>query len=678
MIPVKARHPFGGRSLNNTLTVLNRFALIERNENDQSVQSSQSSQRSREMLADNIDVIRLHSVVQAFFADSLHADKNPALYFTWLTAAVRLFCCSYDMAGARIARKTNIGLVEDYRLYEIHGIRLRDHCTKHEKRSPMPETLAMLEIRLAAIKHEIDRRTPESSNFICAGGINVTQTSIFDRTSSSSDTNPETPGESDKGGDSAGPTWVLDHEKEHRSPVDIIPHSFVPTPLFKQPFPPHVPDDDGYDSDREDTVQPSPLTVKPSGSPNSPGGLWKEVLPRKRTRTSRLELGDHRTTRTLERHKYSDRAGSFRAVDAVDPRAAGAQVSRETARGRMSDVSSAKAALAHISATSPPPAKVGGGIHGRRSSSQGSNERGRLLSGAASYAAAMSGFARDAVFGEAGRTATESSVSPHGHETTSIQGPPQSTAVQSLQQFPVSFVQQLPSQQIPFLPMPSYPQTPGLDDQDRYPGSDANLLAKQYNQENRDPSSNIYPRLTGPAPLEKIDTSVLGKRRSSGQGYSEGESHTNTASLESSIHGGQNPPFLSLSSPNIRFGENLDHPGYPEFSSHTQAEGHEIGYTSQPMSRDPSGQSTHSDQSHHTAPYPEDWSRRRPSLAETEPAPTLPDFSPRIAPTSYEVYERMRDVRQERVTSRKGSRFEVARLTERLEEWTVVAGPDEK
>jgi hypothetical protein len=38
----------------------------------------------------------------------------------------------------------------------------------------------------------------------------------------------------------------------------------------------------------------------------------------------------------------------------------------------------------------------------------------------------------------------------------------------------------------------------------------------------------------------------------------------------------------------------------------------------------------------------------------------------------------MRDIRQERVTSRKGSRLEVARLTERLEEWTVVAGPDEK
>jgi hypothetical protein len=92
------------------------------------------------------------------------------------------------------------------------------------------------------------------------------------------------------------------------------------------------------------------------------------------------------------------------------------------------------------------------------------------------------------------------------------------------------------------------------------------------------------------------------------------------------------------------------------------------------MSRDPSGQSAHSDHTHYStqSPYPEEWHRRRPSLAETEPAPKLPDFSPHIEPTSYEVYERTRGIRQERVSTRRGSRLEVSRLSERLEEWSVV------
>ena len=690
---MKARQPFGGRSLNNTFTVLNRFALIERNEQDLNLQSSQTSQRSREMLADNIDVVRIHSVVQGFFADSLHTDKNLATYFKWLAAAVHLFCCSYDTAGVQISLKTNTGLVEDYRLYEIHGIRLREHCTKHEKKSPMHDTLALLDSRLASIKQEIDRRTPESSSFIAGGGGTAPQTSIFDRTSSSSDTNPETPGDSDKGVViSTGPTWVFNPGQEHHSPVDIVDHNLGSNPVFKQPFPPHIPDDDGYDTDLEDTAQPSPRTVRPAGSPNSPGGLWEKVLPRRRPRTSRYNFGNHRTTRTLERQKYSDRAGSFRAVETVDPRAARAQVTRETAQGYVQNASSpapsrgrgpmslsnATAALTHISATSPPPTRAEGAFGDRRSLS--SNEQRRLISGAASYATAVSGFARDAVFREVGWPAEEPPLSPLQRETPPIQGQPQSTAIQSLQQFPASTVQQSPSQQLPFTPMPPYPQSSEHEYQYQYPGSDATAyrLPEQYNQENRDPSSNIYPRLTGAVPQEKIESSDQAKRRHSEQGYAGGESRNNTESLESSIHAEQNPPFLSLSSPNIRSGEKTYHPGYPEFSPRTQDEGLDRGYTSQPMSRDPSGQSTHSDHTHYStlSPYHGDWDRRRSSVAETEPAPRLPDFSPHIPPTSYEVYERMRDVRQERVTSRKGSRLEISKLSERLEEWTVVTSSE--
>jgi len=120
-------------TLNDTFRILNMFALIDRNAQDEmaSSQSSRSTQ-SRDMLADNIDVIRLHSVVQDFFVYELHSDKDRSKYPTWLHRAVQVFCCSYDFAHERITKKTNTGLVEDYRLYEIHGIRLREHVTRHK------------------------------------------------------------------------------------------------------------------------------------------------------------------------------------------------------------------------------------------------------------------------------------------------------------------------------------------------------------------------------------------------------------------------------------------------------------------------------------------------------------------------------------------------------------------
>lgn len=684
-IPVKASQPFSGRSLNNTLTVLNRFALIERNEQELNVQSSQSSQRSREMLADNIDVIRIQGVVQGFFADSLHADKSLNTYFKWIDAAVRLFCCSYDTAIVQISRKTNMGLVEDYRLYEIHGIRLRDHCMKHEKKLPLAGIRALLDSRLALMKQEIDRRTHESSNFIASGGENAPQTSIFDRSSSSSDTNPETPGDSDKTtGISNSPNWGFNSNQEHHSPVDIMDQNQIPSPWLSQTFPPHVPDDRGYESDREDTAMPSPRTVRPPSSPNSQGGEWHQVA-RRRPHTSRYPLGDHRTTRNMP--KYSDRAGSFRTTEPVDPRARArpqVTVTRQTAHGYVqntstrvpsrgrSSQSNARAALAHISATSPPPAMATSSSRDRRSS----NEQRRLLSGAPSYATAVSGYVRDAVFRDARRPGAEHPPSSPDQEPVSIQSESHRTAIQSLQHLPGSPSMRSPNQPLPYTPMPPYPQSPGHEYESRYLGSDANNMhreTEQYNQENRDPSSNVYPQLTGPVPREKVDASFPGRRRNSAQGYDGEGPQSNSDILESSAHEARNPPFLSLSSRNTRSAENTYYPGYPEFSG-PQDDTIDRGYTSQPMSKDPSSQSTPSNQTQYSAqpPYPADWQRRRPSIAETEPAPMLPEFSPQIEPTSYEVYERTRGIRQERIATRKGSRIEVSRVSERLEEWTVT------
>lgn len=124
-------------TLNDTFRILNMFALIDRNVHEEltSSQSSRSTQ-SHDMLAENIDVVRLHSVVQDFFVYNLHSDKDRSKYPLWLHRAVQVFCCSYDFANERITKKNNTGLVEDYRLYEIHGIRLREHVTRHKNTTP--------------------------------------------------------------------------------------------------------------------------------------------------------------------------------------------------------------------------------------------------------------------------------------------------------------------------------------------------------------------------------------------------------------------------------------------------------------------------------------------------------------------------------------------------------------
>lgn len=112
------------------LMLRDRFALIERSE-PPDLNSSQSTRSSREVLDDNVDVIKMHSVVQDFFVDSLKAEGSLPI---WLGHAVSMFCMSFDMACKRIEAKNDAGLVGDYRSYEIHGTRLQKHLAKHSRK----------------------------------------------------------------------------------------------------------------------------------------------------------------------------------------------------------------------------------------------------------------------------------------------------------------------------------------------------------------------------------------------------------------------------------------------------------------------------------------------------------------------------------------------------------------
>jgi hypothetical protein len=575
-------------------------------------------------------------------------------------------------------QKTHAGLVEDYRLYEIHGIRLEQHLVRYLKKySELEIAHRTLGQYLEVIKAEIERRTPESSQTIAGGRPDAFQTSIFDRTSSSSDTGPETPGHLDRIY-SGGFNWGIEPDKSQlESPVSLTHDTPYTRPAdIRQPRNylqlPEA-EDDGYDSDREGsttmTVQPSQQTAHPPQTPMSPGAPWETVQPRRSKRLGRLDI--HRTVNRLEKNKYSDRAGSFRAVIAVDPRlsietAQGyvqRSSSRAQSRGRMSGQSHAEVALTSIHKTSPPPARGGGMIQDRRSSSQRA-ERGRMTAGTASYAAAVAGPTRDTIpgFTEILRPATEPLHDSHS-STSTLEARSQSSAVESLQRFPIEVNRQPASPVVPLTLMPPYPPTPGsttgLAYQQPYPSSDTALynIPGRYSQENLhlgpDPfPSNIYPRMPGTVPVKTRDTSTSPLKRSLPHDYPVWHSQQYSDSMPSSMYLPPQPQsqtpnlhHLSLSSPNIQRPHSNSsprpstyYPGHPELSFSSPPNQNDGGYTSQPMSRDPSGQSNHS-----AGAVEQDRGRRRPSLAETEPLPQLPTFSPRIPPTSYQVYERMHE-----------------------------------
>ncbi|KAM3081757.1 hypothetical protein ACMFMG_005203 [Clarireedia jacksonii] len=542
-VPVKASERITGKSLNNTFKILNKFALIDRNEHETSLQSSQISNGSRDLLADNIDVIRLHSVVQGFFVDTLHAKGELPL---WLDRAINVFCHSFNEANERITRRTPTGLVEDYRLYEIHGIKLQGHLDRHKKEYIRrykkehldPEaTTIMLEEVLMIIQGEIERRTPESSHMITGGRPDAFQTSIFDRTSSSSDTgaDPETP--ADKFTDET--PWVLDGKVQIESPSSLIhdPHFLRQIENMKRiQFPPRLPKEDtGYDSEREEsslTLQPPSQSTLSHASPESPGGPWETV--HRRTRSKAPKLDPHRTIKPPDPQRYRSRAPSFRPPNPVVPRVTRENAkgviqmsdSRPQSRGRLSGHSSAEVALAHISKASPPPIRGVGMIQDRRASGQKVPEKEKantqLITRTPSYAAAVAGHTRDT----ASRCGNEDMAS----DTASVMeysSPP--SAVASLQRIPHEREAELPMPSPRPTPMPPYPLSPGLYDQYQqqqqqqpYPSSTTDLRiptptpnpnlypSPQFlpNPDPRtltpipDPFNNIYPALTGPIPVE--------------------------------------------------------------------------------------------------------------------------------------------------------------------------------
>lgn len=328
--------------LDTTLGTLIHYGLVERTSDaDLSFQSNGSAQTSSdEMHAESrvtpqltdsftensqdgffsiyrgnsvVDVVKIHSVVQGFCRDELKIKdeeykdlkQNPGFYDSWLIVATRFLCRSYESAKERMAHYHDCGLVRDYREYETHASRLLELFPKKSAIGNHPHVLReaheSLRQLMKSISGEIDRMSPSSSQESARN-----QKSVFDRSSSSSSSFPES--SADEGGLSRQSTWNWTESGSIRAES---PEEMMGLPRFKlELFPPHIfrqqagsESEDGYETDGEvkeaSRISPAlsqmsqtterPKQTPPSSSPPVPREdtqEWQLVERHSRTRST--------------------------------------------------------------------------------------------------------------------------------------------------------------------------------------------------------------------------------------------------------------------------------------------------------------------------------------------------------------------------------------------------------
>ena len=346
----------GKRDINNTIAVLMRNALIERNEPDD--KDSMSSSRDSLNEPEPIDMLKVHTVVQNFCCDQLNAR---GLLPIWLRHAVKLFSYSYQQADIRIKSKPEPGRVSDYRYYGTHGRWLWDHTTHYEtEKQSLEDIRAFLLPTIQNIEQEIREREPSSSQESLGRGI--FQISIFDRTSSSSDSGPIGPPTPDT---RPTPPPLLGQTefgfpigKEMDSPASFGTASpgIRPKIVGQSPRLP-VHEDAGYDSDREGGQHKTPMQRNISEMTELPPA-------RSRAPTTESHGGDWQLVQKPRKQPRGRDLGSFR------PKPAKAQLNRPTVNASMAQAqaqskenrrgsSPALESLEKVNSQSPPRSRAG-------------------------------------------------------------------------------------------------------------------------------------------------------------------------------------------------------------------------------------------------------------------------------------------------------------------------------
>ncbi|KAL8896315.1 MAG: hypothetical protein Q9192_003160 [Flavoplaca navasiana] len=343
---VQIRSAEGGSKpeLNVTFGTLMRHALLERNEPDSEGSSSRDSLVEPEL----IDMLKIHSVVQSFCRDSLDARN---MLPEWLQHATQLLECSFHAADSKIKEKDQPA--------RVHCRRLHEHAMHYgSKRQSLAPIRAVLEPLLDAIETEIRSLEPgssqESINKIC-------QVSIFDRTTSSSDSLPSIPTVNEAQTPHRPSPLPLAHETlwgtDIRKPSLESPASIGsargPRIVGDSPYRGFY-DDLGYESDRETprvasqamrkniserTERPPTATTEETHAEEEG---WQVVPPAKQSKKPRAR-------RDL---------GSFRRTPAratVDRKPATGTFGRSADELMNSDSSQARKALSEVHSRSPTP-----------------------------------------------------------------------------------------------------------------------------------------------------------------------------------------------------------------------------------------------------------------------------------------------------------------------------------
>ncbi|KAK2610420.1 hypothetical protein N8I77_003850 [Diaporthe amygdali] len=359
-VPYKTRDAstHGKGSLSNTLRVLIAFALVERTESqDVSPTSSRSSHQSLPLPSESLDTLRIHSVIQRYFIESLAAKGQQAY---WLERTVEVFFKSYDEADRRISELPKVGLPDDYRRFYIHGKKLAEHLKRFERRHSELQSLRKeVEARLEDIHDKVHRLSSKLQAMIIDQSEEIAQISIFDKTNSLSESDSAT---SSSQSQSQQDAWVRMDEDDpqfYQSPVAFVPgHRFDADGLpFPYPDGSTIPaEPDQYEDEQERTPQITPKVGQVS--PDLAQNGWTTLVPiyhnHQRPRTDSLinQRGHHKSDSEIGVSHDIARSPFFHTSS---PRGG----SRSSSKGRLSAHSEAELALQKMRKASPPAPRGG-------------------------------------------------------------------------------------------------------------------------------------------------------------------------------------------------------------------------------------------------------------------------------------------------------------------------------
>lgn len=268
---------------------------------------------------ENLDILRVHGIVQAFFVDVLADDKEAPF---WLEQAVSVFCRAFDESKHRVKDDPQAGMPQDFRRFRIHGERLIEHLERFQRKAPdrLGPWRLRLDSRLNSIGGLIDQLSKRSSDAHSQSSKDMI-VSVFERTNSLSEADSSTPPSTN----SILEFYTEENTTAFESPSVHNPDGYNPY-HWHVTYPYGVPPMAERDMDISRTVTPQP----------EPTEIFEAIsMPDDDETTQRVFGPNHRTIKKHAARRYRDHAGAWRASSQIisDPRVS---ISRETAKGFIS------------------------------------------------------------------------------------------------------------------------------------------------------------------------------------------------------------------------------------------------------------------------------------------------------------------------------------------------------